>query len=124
MDPVTIAGYLLAVIMGVTAWRLKSGNVWKGEAEAWEAKATRLETELGELRDKFNAYVKRTDSRMETLEAENTRLSELPSAQPAIDRLTDQVAALTGAVAKNHEQIMAVLNVAQAAIETPTMPTM
>src|SRR4051794_40170331 len=79
VDPVTIAGWVwggLATLAAIAAsWvRIRSSvdeetlTLWKGEAEAWKARAERIETEFEDIR-----------RRVEHVEAENRLLRELHS---------------------------------------------
>lgn len=88
MEPVTWSAVAVAVIMALLNLRSNQGKVWKGEAEAQQAKAARLESELKAL-----------VTRVEKLEAENASLRELATSHKAIEELAEKVTA-------NHAEIM------------------
>lgn len=99
MSLVTVGGYLLAVIAGALSLRTKRGDVWRDEAEAYRAKAERLEADVAELRKEFTAYREATEGRIDRLETENRRLGELASSREAVAELVEIVTV-------NHNEIM------------------
>lgn len=88
MDPVSIGGYIAAVVGAVLTWLSTRGSAWRDEAEAQKSRADRLERELESL-----------SGRVDRLETENRRLAELASGTAAIEALSLQMAA-------NHIEIL------------------
>lgn len=91
MDVLTAIGWGLAVVAGLFNIRQKRGDVWRDEAEAYRAKAERLEQELADLRD-----------RVERIEIENRRLAELASGREAVAELAEKIDG-------NHAEILSAL---------------
>jgi len=91
MEPITLSGFILALIIAGLNFRTKRGDIWKDEAEAQKARADRLESDFNDLR-----------ARVEKLESENAYLRDLATSHKAIEELAVAVAA-------NHVAVMRVL---------------
>lgn len=102
MDPMTLSGYLLALLLGLFQFRRQRGDVWKEEAEAYKAKAERLEQDLAEFRSEFNDYKRGMSERVARLEIENTRLAELASSREAVMNLIEHIQT-------NHDEVISIL---------------